>query len=67
MVHGKRGFVEACYSSFSCLDNTMDGCDVLNKRGFTRPLHAITPYVLLEHTLVTVLIDPGGCVKLLIH
>ena len=53
MEHEKRDLVEACYSSYSCLDDALvqecvvHGCDGLNKRSFSRPL------VLLEHTLVS--------------
>ena len=46
VVHGKGGLVEACYSSpDTAIECVVHGCDVLNKRGFTRP------YVLSEHTL----------------
>ena len=35
------GLVEACYSSFSCLDHAIEyECDVLNKRGCARPIGA---------------------------
>ena len=46
-VHGKRDLVEAFSESpNNAIECVVHGCDVLNKRGFTRP------YVLSEHTLV---------------
>ena len=68
MVHGRRGLVEACYSSFSCLgslDNAMEcvvhGCDVLNKRGFPLPFRAIGahPSNFRFHSLLLQLIFSG--------